>query len=194
MASKKKTSPKKAAKKTAVKKKPAVKKTSAEKTARKKSTKKTAAKLSPRLTRLTALAATLSNDEVDFLISQAETMVRNRETLKERQNRLKNREKVAAAMNPVKDKDTIEIIEGEEGRHFIIVLGAERNFFSRDEMKKIVKLCHAAEDERDGMRRLYTWLDRFRGDVLRNNDISGTADTGLLTIYKKIISTYTTGN
>ncbi len=194
MASKKKTSPKKAAKKTATKKKPAVTKASAKKTARKKAAKKTAQKLSPRLSRLTALAGTLSNEEVDFLISQAETMVRNRETLKERQNRLKNREKVAAAMNPVKDKDTIEIIEGEKGRHFIIVLGAERNFFARDEMKKIVKLCHTAENENDGMRRLYTWLDRFRGDVLRNNDISGTSDKGLATIYNKIISTYTTGD
>lgn len=107
---------------------------------------------------------------------------------------LEKRKKVTAAMNPVRDRESIEIIEGEDGSHFIIVLGVERNFFARDEMKKIVKLCHAADNQKDGMRRLYTWLDRFRSDILRNNDIGGPGDPGLGTIYRKIVETYTVGD
>lgn len=195
MATKKgKTSPKKASKKT-VKKSPKVtaKKSSVKKTSPKKKAaakKAPAKKLSSQLSRLVSLTENLSGEEVDFLISQAETMVRNREILKERETRSKNREKVVAAMNPVKDKENIEIIEDEAGSHFIIVLGTERNFFARDEMKKIVRLCHAADDEQDAMRRLYTWFDRFRGDVLRNNDIGSGADPALKTMYQKIIRTY----
>jgi len=192
MAAKKKTSPKKTSKKASDKSpRASAKKGSTKKSASKKTA---AAKLTPGVKKLVSLAETLTKDEIEFLISQAETMIRNHAVIERREKKLKNRDKVAAAMDPVKNKSTIEIIEGEEGRHFIIVLGTERNFFSREEMKKLVKLCHAASDERDGMRRIYTWLERFRSDLIRDNDFGSSADPGLATIYNKIIETYMVGD
>ncbi len=196
MAAKKKTSPKKTSKvkaKTA-KKPPLNKKAANKKTSSKKKTaaKTTTKKLSPLIKKLILLVVELNKEEIDFLISQAQTMKRIHDLISEQEQRADNHKMVVNAMNPVKDKKTIEIIEGEDESHFIIVLGNERNFFDRGEMKKIVKICHVASDLNDGMARLYTWFELFRGDVLNNNDISGVADKGLATIYKKILSTYTT--
>jgi len=195
MATKKKTTAKKSVKAKTKSKIKATKKSSVKKTAPKKKTsvKKAASKkISPQVKKLAALCAELTKDEIDFLISQAQKLKRNHDLISEQQQRAEGHKMVVEAMNPVKDKETIKIIEGEDGSHFIIVLGNERNFFDREEMKKIVKICQLASGKADGMTRLYTWFDRFRSDVLNNNDIGGTTDQALATMYKKIINTYTT--
>ncbi|HPJ39680.1 MAG TPA: hypothetical protein PLT75_14640, partial [Spirochaetota bacterium] len=64
------------------------------------------------------------------------------------------------------------------------------NFFDRDEMRKLVKICHSADDERDAMSRLHGWFSKNRKDVLTNTDIRSAGDKALATMYNAIITTY----
>ncbi|MBN1533786.1 MAG: hypothetical protein JXA20_14040 [Spirochaetes bacterium] len=89
------------------------------------------------------------------------------------------------------DKGSMEIVEGEKSSHFIFVINNYRNFFSLEEMRKIVALCHAASDARDGAMRLYSWFKRERIDVINNTAIDGPGDQALATMYKAIIAKYT---
>jgi len=151
---------------------------------------------SPLTKNLLELAKQLDNEEVAFLIKQAQVFVKNkqiRKRLKETTESVTYEHRTMSAKDfqlPALEKEKIEFVEGKDGSHFIIVVGTERNFFSREEFKKIVALCHVAGDEKDGMRRLYTWFDRNRSDVLKNTDIKGPGDIALATIYNAVINTY----
>jgi hypothetical protein len=189
MAEKKKESSSKKTAKKGTGKKPPAKKTTAGKKASKKGSASKA--VSPHVKELTGLAKKLGDEDLRFLIGQAETLLYNRE-MEAESERMREREKQARGKisRPAYD-DSVEIVEGPEGDHFIIVMRNERNFFDRDEMKKIVKLCHAAENEADAGERLFSWFSRLRQDVVRNSDLSGPADTILGNLYRSIIKTYT---
>jgi len=88
------------------------------------------------------------------------------------------------------DKYTIDVTEGEDKRYFVLTVNNYRNFFTLDEMKKVVNVCHEATDERDGMMRLYNWFKTFRNDVIINTRIEGSFDPALTTIYKYLVTTY----
>lgn len=188
MAEKKKSSSKGTAKKETGKKAPAKKNATGKTTVKKGKASKTAS--SP-VKELTDLAKKLGNEDIRFLIEQAKTLIYNREMETEHEKmRAREKEVRGKISRPVYD-DTVEFVEGKEGDHFIIVMRNERNFFDRDEMRKIVKLCHAAENDTDAGERLFSWFSRFRQDVVRNSDLSGPADAILVNLYRSIIKTYT---
>ncbi len=89
------------------------------------------------------------------------------------------------------DKHSIEIVEGADKSHFIFVINNYRNFFSLEEMRQIVAICHAATDVRDAAARLYVWFKRERIDVINNTGISGIGDPSLATMYNAVVSAYT---
>ena len=158
------------------------------KTTKKKTAKKSTPKASKKTARplekdLISLLPELSEDELQFLISQAQTMIRNTEL----RAKMEERQKTSAADT----EGRVEIIEGEDDGHFIILINNERNFFSRDEMRKIVALCHRAEDESAGGGALFSWFERFRSDVIRNSPLSGPGDPLVGKVFDLIISTYT---
>jgi hypothetical protein len=98
--------------------------------------------------------------------------------------------KKAAPARTGADKNSMEIVEGEKSSHFIFVINNYRNFFSLEEMRKIVALCHSAADAGDGATRLYSWFKRERVDVINNTAIDGPGDRALITMYKAVISKY----
>jgi hypothetical protein len=175
-ASKKKTAVKKSAKKSSAKKKQAVKISAAKK------------KL---ITRLDSLIENLFDEDLEFLVSQAEILEYNR----------KVEERIAAGeensdLKPEDfklkkpDRSVADIIEGEGSNHFIIAGAGVRKFFDIQEMRKLVKLCHAAADREDATSRLYNWFDKNRRDYINDAEISGPGDLFLGAIYEKIIQTY----
>ena len=118
-------------------------------------------------------------DEINFRVSKAAPSEKKEE----------KREKKPA--RPGSDKYSIEIVEAKDGSHFILAVNNSRNFFARDEMKKIVKICHASADVRDAAARLYNWFTGERIDVINNTGITGTGDPALATIYNAIMERYT---
>jgi hypothetical protein len=179
-------------KKAAPKKKIAAKKSSKKTSAKKKQAVKFSAEKRKLYARLNSLIEDLHEEDMEFLVSQAEILDHNR----------KIKEKIAAGeehsgLKPEDfelkkpDRSRADIIEGEGENHFIIAGAGVRKFFDIQEMRKLVKLCHAAADKKDAASRLYNWFDKNRRDYINDAEISGPGDLFLGAIYEKILQTYT---
>lgn len=189
-------------------KKAVTKKTASSKTTSKKTAPKTKKKTAPKKTvlspsiksvikELNELLPELDENEISFLIDQAEVIIHNKKITSQPEIREKRESQFnkkmmdwQASQEEMMGRASVE--EGSSGTHFIIVMGNYRNFFARDEMKKVVKLCHAAEDEKDAGRRLFNWFEKNRSDVLKNSAVDSPLDPVLGKVYEIIISTYTT--
>lgn len=187
-------------------------KSSAKKAAPKKTAKKTVKKTSPakaapspalqsRIMKLDSILPELASDEIDFLIEQAGVFIHNRDVTRmmQEQQRIADSQKPEDRKKKLEelDKSNIENVsveEGSEGNHFILVMRNYRNFFARDEMKKVVRVCQSAAGSADGAKRLYRWFEKFRGDVISNSGLSSHSDPVLAKMYTIIVSTYTTSD
>ncbi|HNX58573.1 MAG TPA: hypothetical protein PKK43_05715 [Spirochaetota bacterium] len=90
---------------------------------------------------------------------------------------------------PGMSKASCDVVEM-GGNSFVVVVNRARNFFTLDEMKIMVRICHAAGNENEGAERLFKWLKNYRSDVLRDTDINFSMDTALLSIYKYLVNHY----
>ena len=84
----------------------------------------------------------------------------------------------------------VDIEEKNNGEHFFIIMNNSRVFFIREEMRSIVKICHASKDERDASQRLYRWFSQNRKDLLIDGGIESSKNPTLENLYKKLVSTY----
>jgi len=146
--------------------------------------------------KLITLINNLDEESLEILIEQAEILLHN---IDRRDQFAKRKKRIMQGNLDLKktyidktDKKTITIEEADDLRHFIIVLNGARNFFSKEEMKKIVKICHVSDDKKDAAGRLLNWLDKNRQDVIKNTCIEGKNDEALFSIYKYIVTHYTT--
>jgi len=147
---------------------------------------------------LSKLAKELNGEGLAFLVKQALVLRHNMQVDEIRDSLSKTSAAKGKGKKPSKaraarkgaDKYSIDLVEGENSRNFILVVNNSRNFFSLDEMRTIVALCHAASDVKDGSLRLYTWFKRERMDVINNTEIDGPGDAALATMYNAIISKY----
>ena len=143
---------------------------------------------------LTVICKELDEEGLQFLVRQAGVLYHN-SRVQEVADESRRLTAKARALNKLKgkgygDKYSIKVKEGDDGSYFMIGVNNYRSFFARDEMKKLVRMCHASKDARDASRRMYAWFDRERGDILYNTDINGPTDPALETIYNYIINTY----
>jgi len=143
------------------------------------------------IAQLNSLVANLNEVSIAFLIRQADVLLHNTRVEEERTRFHAHDERLDKHISPTPaDKDHVHVKEGEDGSFFVIAINTARNFFALDEMRKLVKICHAAENERDAGERLFNWFSREKGEVIKNTRISGPGDPALVTIYKYIINNY----
>lgn len=135
----------------------------------------------------------LDEESLNFLYEQAKVLLHNIEVKKLQQEFEELDVKTITAKRQDYSKDKLEVVEADDLRHFIFVINGARNFFSRDEMRKIVKLCHSAQDLKTGMRVLFHWFEKNRKDVIIDTSIDGPQDKALETMYNYIINNYTVG-
>ncbi|MGQ9843450.1 MAG: hypothetical protein ACUVRK_07770 [Spirochaetota bacterium] len=135
----------------------------------------------------------LDKESLNFLYEQATVLLHNLEVKKLQQQFDELDVKTISAKKQQFSKYTLEVVEADDLRHFIFVINGARNFFSRDEMRKLVKLCHSAPTPKDGMRMLFSWFENNRKDVIIDTAIDGPNDKALETMYKHIVSNYTVG-
>ncbi|MEW6526942.1 MAG: hypothetical protein AB1444_09770 [Spirochaetota bacterium] len=133
----------------------------------------------------------LDEESLDFLYEQAKVLLHNLEVKKLQQEFNELDVKTIISKRQDYSKDKLEVVEADDLRHFIFVINGARNFFSRDEMRKIVKLCHSAPTVKDGMRMLYHWFEKNRKDVIIDTVIDGPHDKALETMYNHIVNNYT---
>ena len=143
------------------------------------------------LNELHSLAEDINEEGLRFLVNQSRVLLHNMEVEMLRAGIEKitaKRKKTPEA--PEADKLTMEIVEADDNSSFIFVINKERKFFTLQEMRKIVKLCHSSNDEKDASQRLYTWLAKNRKDALVDIGIRNQNDPALKTIYNFIINKY----
>ena len=145
--------------------------------------------------RLQNMLEKVDDEGLEYLISRASEWIGATRSREERRKLGESLERLGSGgrINTPMDQDlepSIEVVENKSGQSFIIVINGERNFMPLEEMRKIVALCHKAEDEIDGAKRLATWFQRFRTEVVRNSGLKGSNDPHLVLLYNYIISHY----
>ncbi len=179
--------------------KPKTKKTTKKTTQKSKTPQKTTSKKSTKSTEKNALLKELQSlikdmneDGLKFLINQTRVMLYNMK-VDELNTEIKNLEtkKRTIKKKAQSDKLALEIVEADDNSSFIFVINKARKFFSLEEMKKIVKLCHISKDGNDASQRMYNWFKKNRSDVLVDVGIGSSKNPALQIIYDSIIKKYT---
>lgn len=148
---------------------------------------------------LKKLISNIDETGLDFLIKQAKVLLHNQEAVEQAASAGKAAPVSRSAKSPAagnkaskgSDKHSIDVTEGKDNSYFVLTVNNSRNFFSLEEMRALVKICHAAGGREDGMGRLYTWLKKNRNDVISNTDIDGSSDPALDTIWSYVVKNYT---
>lgn len=133
----------------------------------------------------------LDMESLAFLVQQARVL-QQRLKVKELSEQYEHLDPKAIARDRAgASKENLEVKEADDGSHFIFVINGARNFFSLEEMRTMVKMCHAAKGAGEGARRLFNWFGQNRTDVLSDTSIGGPTDQALVTMYEYIINNYT---
>jgi hypothetical protein len=113
-----------------------------------------------------------------FLLRQAHVLIHNA-----RVDRLNDQGKAAGtASEPVVQKaagNPVSIEDAGDGKAIFLNLGKARKVLTPEEMKRIVRICYAAETKSEALRQLFTVLARERKDIL-SDALIGNPDNPLL--------------
>ena len=144
---------------------------------------------------LTQAIAQIDEEGLIFLIQQAQVLIHNtqvdkinREIVELEQKKLK-KGKGASEKTPAAPA-AVSIEESDNGKAFFLTLGGTRKVMNLEEMRRLVRICYAAETKSDALKQLYTVFARERGDVLADAGISGPASTIIEGLFRAIRSTY----
>jgi hypothetical protein len=140
---------------------------------------------------LTRMIKGIDEEGLIFLIEQANVLLYNMRVKK-------INKKIAEAAGQKREKGVlstderklVDIEESQDGNFFYIIVNQNRIFFTLDEMKSLVRICHASSDETDASQRLYNWLSRNRKDFLIDGEIGSSRSRALSQLYSRIVRTY----
>ena len=115
-----------------------------------------------------------------FLLRQAQVLIYNAHV--ERLN--EQAEKIGKTGKPGPRvaggaRSPVSIEESEGGKTIFLNLGKARKVLTPEEMKRLVRICYAAESKSEALRQLFTVLARERRDILADAMI-GSPDNPLL--------------
>ncbi|MBN2160798.1 MAG: hypothetical protein JW807_15525 [Spirochaetes bacterium] len=176
---------KKAASKKAVHKKPAAGKATPKKKSKAgKTSGRTKGLRDQMIKQIHAMALTLEEDSLKKLLQDAAILAHNERVLSDF---IESKNKPRAEAPRV----FADIEEGTDGTYFIVILKGYRHIFSLEEMRNLVKACHAAEGAPlEAGPRLFNWMERWRRDILHNSKIADNHDQALRALWEKIVNTY----
>ena len=112
-----------------------------------------------------------------FLLRQAQVLIHNA-----RLESLGGAPGEAGSVPPaaaVSGTETVTIEDAEEGKTIFLNIGRARKVLAPDEMKRLVRICYAAETRSEALRHLFTVLVKERRDILTDAMI-GSPDSPLL--------------
>jgi hypothetical protein len=147
---------------------------------------------------LEELLEAVDDEGLLFLVEQATILAHNARVDRLNRELDELRQKQAAGATEARAREgepraeaaPVSIQESEDGKVFILVLGGARKVMSREEMGRIVRVCHSAPDEQAGARQLHTVLLRERRDIIADAKVSGPASPLLAALYRELCSRY----
>lgn len=130
-----------------------------------------------------------------FLLRQAQVLIHNARV--ERLNRSSTQKASGKAPAPRKSADepatasaTVSIEEAKGGKSVFLTIGGARKVLTLEEMKRLVRICYAAETKGDALRQLYTVLARERNDILFDARIGNPGSPLLAALFAEVRATY----
>jgi hypothetical protein len=151
------------------------------------------------LSQLGAAAKGLDEEGLEFILNQAHVLLYNMQVdkLNERLRKAKSavqgvRKKTGPETPdfPGPGPGEVEIVEKHGSGNFFIVVNNYHILFTREEMRSLVKLCHAAADGKEASVRLFNWFNRNRKDLLIDGGIVSGTHPALESIWRIIVSRY----
>ena len=152
---------------------------------------------SPEKSELILLLDQLNRDEINWLVTQAKTIVYNHkidDVNAAAKDLVESKKRTTVPIKKTKassNHDFVDIIQAGGPKNYNIVVGNARLFININELKSMVKITQAADDAGDGAGRLFRWCRRERNDMLIDSGISNPTDLRLQEIYKIIKDRYT---
>jgi hypothetical protein len=87
--------------------------------------------------------------------------------------------------------ESVTIEDAHEGKTIFLSIGRTRKVLTPEEMKRLVRICYAAETKSEALRQLFTVLVKERKDILTDAMI-GSPDSPLLAeLFSAVRATYT---
>jgi len=107
-----------------------------------------------------------------FLLQQAGVLIHNARV--ERINKVASEIRSSRkGRSPEVRVGGVEIEESDGGKVFFLTIGQSRKVLNLDELKRLVRICYAAETKSAALRQLYAVLFRERRDILSDAHIGG---------------------
>ena len=134
---------------------------------------------------LTKMLGDIDEEGLMFLTKQANVLLYNMR-VKEINKNLDEAEKEKEGKGKKAQMDSYDVAieEKNDGEHFYIIMNNSRVFFIREEMRSIVRICHASIDASDASQRLYRWFRENRKDLLIDGGIESSKNPSLANLYK----------
>lgn len=140
---------------------------------------------SPQRTRLKTMLAE-AIEQVDeegllFLLRQANVLIHNQKVdevnrqLAELTQKQGLAEGGSAAASARRTAATVAVETSSDRKATFLTLGNVRKVLSLEELKRLVRICYAAESKTDALQQLYTVLARERSDILKDANIRNAA-------------------
>jgi len=121
------------------------------------------------LSLLSERAALLKDEEISFLIEQAEVLITNAE-IEEMQ---KNERSFSSEIQVKPVDDSLVKIEFSQGtKSANIIINGAHKFFTKEELGILVRICLSESETIKKKQLLYTWFNKERRDVLLDSGIS----------------------
>jgi hypothetical protein len=125
-----------------------------------------------------------------FLLRQAQVLIYNSRV--DRINREAETPRGRKGSPPPRGRSReVSIEESEGGKTIFLTMGPARKVLTPDEMRRLVRICYAAETKSEALRQLFTVLAKERKDILADA-LVGNPDNPLLEkLFTAVRATYT---
>jgi hypothetical protein len=121
-----------------------------------------------------------------FLLQQAGVLVHNARV--ERINKVAS--EIRGSRKAAAPTAGVEIEETEGGKVFFLTIGQSRKVLNLEEIKRLVRICYAAETKSDALRQLFTVLSRERGDILTDARIGSPQSPLIDALFRAVRSRF----
>lgn len=119
-----------------------------------------------------------------FLLRQAQVLIYNAHV-----DRINETAEKAPRAAPV-ESEGVRIEESPEGKAIFLVIGRTRKILTPEEMRRLVRICYAAETRSEALQRLFTVLVKERKDILADAFIGSPDNPLLARLFTTIRETY----
>jgi len=128
-----------------------------------------------------------------FLLRQAQTLIYNArvDRINQETERLRGAKGPAGKKEaPRAARPSVSIEESDGGKTIFLTIGNARKVLTPEEMRRIVRICYAAETKSEALRQLFTVLARERKDILADATIGNPDNPLLEALFTVVRQTY----